>query len=283
LNQEAIKDKVKVELQKAIQEFWVIVEKEHNVLEIKHTINSDKGLTVRLDDLFRKVEEEPKEENKWITDLVLRVKATLKATEAEQKLVGREGRIFPVLRHPSTAKSTGDGIPLITREHTAESVIYYALDLGTSYVLIHQNHLREAGWSEGKLHELAIYNLSRLDSTPKVDRVGENEFYFISRGDGYSASRVLNPKLLEWMERKVTGTLGVSFPHQDVLVFADLQDKKGYQVLSQISMDFSIKGDIPISSIPYVYENGELEPYMTISTSTKGSRVRQPIMGKKKK
>jgi uncharacterized protein YtpQ (UPF0354 family) len=283
MNNDKIKNKVKVELQKAIKDFWSVSEKEHNVLEIKHTINSDKGLLVTLDDLFRKVEEEPKEEKKWIADLVQRIQATLKATQVEQKLEGKEGRIYPVLRHPSTPNSTNDGMAFISREHTAESVIYYALDLGTSYVLIHQNHLREAGWTEEKLHELAIHNLSQLDSTPKMDQVGENEFYFISRGDGYSASRVLNPKLLEWMERKVSGTLGVSFPHQDVLVFADIKDKKGYQVLSQIAMDFSVRGDIPISSIPYVCENGELEPYMTVSTSRSGSRVRQPIMGKKKK
>lgn len=266
-----------------LQPNWKVKQNEHNGLEIIHTMNSDQGLKVSLDDFFTKLDAEPKRQNELTDDLWLRIKATLKASDREHKLLGQEQRIFPVLRHPSFPKQAKDGKSLVTREHTPESIIYYALDLGTSYILIHSDHVEEAGWTEEKLHELAIQNISRLDSTPKVDRVGENEFYFISRGDGYSASRILNPKLIDWMSRKATGALGIAIPHQDVLIFADLRDQRGYQVLAQIAMDFAVKGDIPISSVAFLWEKGELVSYMPIRTGGGSSRIQNPIMGKKKK
>jgi uncharacterized protein YtpQ (UPF0354 family) len=266
MTMERIRDQLLSQLKEALSSLASVTEKEHNVLEIRHTMNLDRRLTISLEDLAQKIEDEPAEENRLIRDLVQRVRATMKSMGKGHHLVGNEGRIYPVLRHTSFPKESKEGFTFVTKEHTAESTIFYALDLGESYILIHEEHLQEAGWTNETLQEHAIRNILKLDSTPKTDQVGENVFYFISRGDGYSASRILNPKLIEWMERKVTGELGVAIPHQEVLIFADLRDKKGYQVLAQIAMDFARKGDVPISALPYIVENGKLEPFMAVNT-----------------
>ena len=58
----------------------------------------------------------------------------------------------------------------------------------------------------------------------------------LGRGDSYDASRILDQSLIDKMERKVTGKLAVAIPHQDVLIFADIQNDTGYDVLAQIAL-----------------------------------------------
>src|SRR5690606_40177667 len=69
----------------------------------------------------------------------------------------------------------------------------------------------------------------------KKDTVAENDFYFLNTNDGYDASRILNDALLKEMEDKVEGKLVISIPHQDVLIFADIKNDTGYDVLAQRS------------------------------------------------
>lgn len=291
MDEQNIRSKVRSALAGGLSPQWTLSEKEHNVLAISHKNNVDKGLQVGLEDIFRQIEEQPENASAIIQDLVQRVAAALKSVVSEHTLVGNEDNIYPVLRNASVSPSgspdpdpdahsdlASDAHPdpdahpdraSLTyphHPHTAESTIYYALDLGTSYILIHSGLLEEADWSEAELHRHAMENLAKMDSTPKIDYVGDNVFYFVSPGDGYAASRVLNKSLIEWMKRKTKGELGVAIPHQDCLIFADIRDDLGYKALAQITMDFHVRGDVPISSLPYLFdEDEELEPFLPIT------------------
>ena len=44
--------------------------------------------------------------------------------------------IYPVIRSTSFPEETSDGHRFIMKDHTVETRIYYALDLGTTYRLI---------------------------------------------------------------------------------------------------------------------------------------------------
>ena len=93
-----------------------------------------------------------------------------------------------------------------------------------------------------------------------MDQVQGNDYYFIATQDGYDASRILNDSFLEDMKQKATGDLAVAVPHQDVLILADIRNDIGYDILAQMTMKFFAEGRIPITSLPFIYENKKLEP-----------------------
>src|SRR5699024_2476013 len=137
--------------------------------------------------------------------------------------------------------------------------------LGKSYRLIDEELLEKEGWSEDQLDEVAAFNLRSLKNEPKKDTVADNDFYFMSTQDGYDASRILNEAFLEEMRMKFTGEMAVGVPHQDVLIFADIKNKTGYDILAQMMMKFFAEGRIPITSLPFVYEDKKLEPVFILA------------------
>jgi uncharacterized protein YtpQ (UPF0354 family) len=174
-----------------------------------------------------------------------------------------EGSIYPILRHHSFFKQIPKSY--VSRAHTAETTIAYALDLQAGYVLIEEQMAQAAGWDEATLYTLSINNLLKLPFEVKTQQVGENEIHFISPQDGYAASRILLPELLERYAKQQKGDrLGVAIPHQDVLIIADLYGERGAQLLSKLTLDFASKGEIPISPLPFIYQDGTLDPFIVI-------------------
>lgn len=149
---------------------------------------------------------------------------------------------------------------MVYSEHTAETRIYYALDLGKSYRLIDEQMMEEQGWTIERLREIAAFNARSLSTELKEDRVAGNSFYFIATQDGYDASRILNESLLEGFRANAKGDVLVAVPHQDVLILADIENKTGYDILAQVTMKYFAEGRVPITSLPFIYEEKKLEP-----------------------
>jgi uncharacterized protein YtpQ (UPF0354 family) len=175
-------------------------------------------------------------------------------------LAGNDKRIFPVIRSTSFPLETGEGIPFLTEEHTAETRIYYALDLGQSYRLIDEKMITQENIPPKHIKETALFNMRSLSTEVKKDIVAGNIFYFLSTNDGYDASRILNDSFLKHMQSQVSGIMVLAVPHQDVLIIADIQNNTGYDVLAQMAMSFFANGKVPITALSFAYEDGELEP-----------------------
>lgn len=203
-----------------------------------------------------------------IEELIEHIEEALKIMNEKHELTGMEKNIFPVIRSTSFPTKTNSGINLVTKEHTAETRIFYALDLGRSYRLIDEDILAKEDWKAEKIHQIALFNLRSLKVDYKVDTVKGNKFYFIATQDGYDASRILNEAFLEEMKINSEGELAVAVPHQDVLILVDIVNDTGYDVLAQITMQFFAEGRIPITSLSFIYDERHLEPIF--------------IMGKKK-
>lgn len=188
------------------------------------------------------------------------------AKQKEKKLQGNEEKIFPVLRPKDFPQENEDGVALLTDEHTAESVIYYALDLDPVVVLIHERMPENEGWTPRQVKEQAMTNVRKLDTIPKQEKVQGNVFYFLSRQDGYGASRILNDRYVKQMHKKMKGDMVIAIPHQDVCIVADIRNSNGYKIMSQLNMDFWAKGDMPISPLPFAFrpEDRSLEPLMIL-------------------
>lgn len=223
-------------------------------IEWKH---SKQGITITLPNVITKYNEHGMEAVDEMTEHILE---SLRIMDETYELAGMEDRIYPVIRATSFPEKTNSDIPLVTKEHTAETRIYYALDLGKSYQLIDESMLEKEGWTHERLDEISGFNVRSLATDYKRDHVAGNDFYFIATQDGYDASRILNEAFLEAMKANALGDLAVAVPHQDVLIIADVQNKNGYDILAQMTMKFFAEGRIPITSLPFIYDEQKLEP-----------------------
>lgn len=218
---------------------------------------SDKGMTLSLPGIISKYENG---DDSVIDEIVHYVEHGLVVMNESNALKGREKKILPVIRSTSFPKETKNGKPFLVEDHTAETRIYYAVDLEHSYRLIDEEMMEEEGWTRENIHEISRFNLRTLPNEMKEDKVAGNSFYFINENDGYDASRILNGNLLDEMKANAKGDLAIAVPHQDVLLFADIVNESGYDVLGQMAMSFFSNGRVPITALPFLYEEGKLEP-----------------------
>lgn len=225
-------------------------------------VETKKGIEVSLPGVISKWEER---KEKAIDEVVYHVKEALIAMNKSSSLSGMEKKIFPVIRSTSFPTETSGEIPLIYEEHTAETRIFFAIDLGTTYKLIDKNVLDQEGWNNSKIKEIAMFNLRSLSTSLKVDEVAGNSFYFLNENDGYDASRLLNESFLLQVEKQIKGTMVVAVPHQDVLIIADIQNDYGYDIIGQMTMQFFAEGRVPITALSFIYENKELEPLFILA------------------
>jgi uncharacterized protein YtpQ (UPF0354 family) len=224
--------------------------------------DSKQGITITLPNVVSKYDERGKVA---IDDLTEHVEEALRIMNEEHHLSGKEKNIFPVIRATSFPTETKSGEKMVYKDHTAETRIYYALDLGKSYRLIDESLLKKEGWTKERVDEVAAFNLRSLEIDYKKDTVAENDFYFVAKQDGYDASHILNEAFLEEMKLNAKGELAVAVPHQDVLIIADIQNKTGYDILAQMTMKFFAEGRIPITSLSFIYEDKHLEPIFILA------------------
>ncbi|MRH42820.1 DUF1444 family protein [Aquibacillus halophilus] len=220
------------------------------------------GISITIPNVIAKYEQKGEEA---LEDLEYHIKEALKIMNETHELTGEEKSIYPVIRSTSFPTKTKKGLKLVYSEHTAETRIYYALDLGKTYKLIDEEMLKKESWTMERIREISIFNVRSLPSNLKQDRVADNDFYFMSSQDGYDASRILNESLLEEMKANSKGDLAVAVPHQDVLIIADIQNDMGYDILAQMMMKFFAEGRVPITSLPFIYENKKLEPIFILA------------------
>lgn len=181
-------------------------------------------------------------------------------------------KIMPVVRATSFDKKTKEGHSFIYSEHTAETNIYYALDLGKSYRLIDESMLKTLNMTEQQIKEVSLFNVRKLKNKYSTDEVKGNIFYFINSNDGYDASRILNTSFLNEVQEQCEGEMLVAVPHQDVLIIADIRNKTGYDVMAHLTMKFFTKGLVPITSLSFGYDKGHLEPIFILGKNNKQKR-----------
>jgi uncharacterized protein YtpQ (UPF0354 family) len=229
-------------------------EKEQLRIENKGT---GKGITISLPGIVAKWHNE---KVKAIEEVVYYVEEGLRAMEGTVQLTDHERRIFPVIRSTSFPTEAEEGVSFLNDDHTAETRIYYAYDLGKTYRLIDSRMIEKEGWAANRIKEIALFNVRSLSTPLKEDQVAGNIFYFLNTNDGYDASRILNKGFLNEMEGRIIGTMVLAVPHQDVLIIGDIRNDRGYDVLAQMTMSFFTGGHVPITALSFLYENGELEP-----------------------
>lgn len=261
-----MRDKLKARLNHLNVDFKF--DREEETLRIYRTDNH-KGVTIKLNAIVAKYEEQ---KDKIIDEIVYYVEEAI-AQMGDHSLEKMEDlKIMPVVRATSFDKKTKEGHSFIYSEHTAETNIYYALDLGKSYRLIDESMLKTVNMTEQQIKEMSLFNVRKLKNKYSTDEVKGNIFYFINSNDGYDASRILNTSFLNEVQEQCEGEMLVAVPHQDVLIIADIRNKTGYDVMAHLTMEFFTKGLVPITSLSFGYDKGHLEPIFILGKNNKQKR-----------
>ncbi|MCJ7842791.1 DUF1444 domain-containing protein [Lederbergia sp. NSJ-179] len=231
-----------------------------------------KGVDIALSPLVAKWHERKEQA---IDEVVYYVEEALQVMGRHQSIAGQEKKIYPVIRSTSFPKETGEGVSFLTDDHTAETRIYYALDLGSTYRLLDEDLLKKEGLTAQKVREIARFNVRSLPVDMKKDTVRENVFYFLNTNDGYDASRILNEKFLQEKAETIEGDMIVAVPHQDVLIIGDIRNPTGYDILAELTMSFFTSGKVPITALSFTYEDGKLEPIFILAQDQKRKNERE--------
>ena len=226
-------------------------------IRLEHT-QLARGMDISLPEILAKYEDK---KDAAINEVVYTINETFSAMEKERaEGFVKANSIYPVIRSTSFPVISKAGDKFIVKDHTAETRIFYALDLDTTYRLIDETMLESLGMTESEIMESAMFKVRSLPTAMKKDEVADNVFYFINNNDGYDASRILNIAFLKEMEEKVEGHMTVSVPHQDVLIIGDVRNDTGYDILAQMTMEFFTTGRVPVTSLSFIYKDGKLEP-----------------------
>lgn len=233
-----------------------------NKLRLDHK-TLHRGMDVIIPDILAKYKER---KELALEDVVYTIEQTFNAMEMEEKNTPFNlENIYPVIRSTSFPLKSKEGHAFITTDHTAETRIFYALDLETTYRLIDESMLSKLNVSADQIREAARFSVRKLSTNVKKDEVAGNIFYFVNENDGYDASRILNDSFLKRMREEIEGDMTVSVPHQDVLIIGDIRNETGYDVLAQMTMHYFSIGRVPITSLSFVYEKGELTPIFILA------------------
>lgn len=239
------------------QDFKWSFDRKNDKVRLEHKV-LNKGMDISLPEILAKYEAHGEAS---IREVIYTIHETFAAMESElSEGFLKNSVIYPVIRSTSFPLKSKAGDSFIFKDHTAETRIFYALDLGTTYRLIDETMLASLGVSEQEIMESALFKVRSLPTKMKRDEVAGNIFYFVNNNDGYDASRMLNVAFLKEMEQKIEGHMTVSVPHQDVLIIGDIRNDTGYDILAQMTMQFFTVGTVPITSLSFIYENGKMEP-----------------------
>ena len=269
MNERKMREALESRLQKDDRTFTYNREKE--TLRIEHR-ETGKGIDVALPGIVAKWHDD---KEKAIDEVVYYIEEALEVMSKEQKVSGSEKEIFPVIRSTSFPTESEDGNKFMTDDHTAETRIFYALDLGSTYRLIDEEFIKKEKLDPKEIREMARFNVRSLSTKMKKDTVADNDFYFLNTNDGYDASRILNEKFLQEKAKVIKGEMAVAVPHQDVLIIADIQNDTGYDVLAQMTMSFFTNGLVPITALSFIYEDGKLEPIFILGKNKKAETKKE--------
>lgn len=237
-------------------------DKKNDQLRLEHT-ELRKGIDISLPPILAKYENT---KEKAIDEVIYTISETFKAMELEKREGFAEGSIiYPVIRSTSFPLTSKEGHEFVVTDHTAETRIFYALDMGSTYRLVDKSMLEALKVTEAAIREMARFSVRNLPTETKRDEVSGNYFYFVNSNDGYDASRILNEQFLRDMREQIEGDMTVSVPHQDVLIIGDIRNETGYDVLAQITMHFFTVGLVPVTSLSFIYDEGKLEPIFILA------------------
>jgi len=184
--------------------------------------------------------------------------------------------IFPILK-PLTllAELHERQLPMLAyRWWQADLMIAYVIREQHSLAYINADHLTQWQIDEMMLHEWAMRNLQL--QTARVAHTtlgtGPRQLFLFNTQDGYDATRILLPDVLEMWHAALGGQLVIGIPHRDLLVaFSDHDPQVLHAVAHQVTQDAH---DHParLTTTLFTYHAGQVQVYTPQDTASSEER-----------
>jgi len=175
-------------------------------------------------------------------------------------------RVFPMLKPLKLLATVRERqLPmLVYRPFLADLMITYVIGEGDRAAYINEQHLERWGVAEHELHEQAIENLRRrTDERGSYTVAGteDQRLIILNTLDGFDATRLLLPSLLERWRKEFSGRMVIGVPNRDFLIiFSDSDSAIFANLYRQIQMD-AANHEHSLTDQLFTLEDGEVREY----------------------
>lgn len=222
-------------------------------------------LHLNLENFFNAYTEAP-EQIEDITVRVVEAVEHLKLARDIKSFAALRERVFPMLKPIALLAVVRERqLPLLVyRPFLADLIITYVIDEPSSVAYINEEHLDHWGITEQELHDEALANLrQRTIGGTNYTTAGEGvqRIFIFSTQDGYDATRLLLPEILEQWREKMPGRMVIGIPNRDFLIaFSDTDRNILANVARQIQAD-SAERSYGLTDQLFTLINGEVRAY----------------------
>jgi uncharacterized protein YtpQ (UPF0354 family) len=165
-------------------------------------------------------------------------------------------------------------LPLATRPFTANILVSYVFDLPQYRAYVNMETMARMAQGPGAapacagvdaVHDYALENLRRRTSaqTYQTHGIGDKTMIFCETDDGFAATRILLPELLETWHGRIPGNMLLAIPNRDLLLaFSDRHPGKT-AVVRQIRRDHQ-RHQHPLFANLLMWEKGQVKEYRPV-------------------
>jgi uncharacterized protein YtpQ (UPF0354 family) len=175
-------------------------------------------------------------------------------------------RVLPMLKPIALLVEVRERkLPMIVyRPFLADLIIAYVIDEQGSAAYINERHMERWELSEHELHAQAIENLRRrTEERGNYTVVGEGpqRLVVFNTQDGYDATRLLLPSLLEQWRGDFPGRVVIGVPSRDFLIiFSDADEQILANIAQQIQLDAANR-EHGLTDQLFTLEGGQVREY----------------------
>lgn len=226
----------------ATQEAGFTVTKQEGTL--LHIVLHDQTMRCDLAPLYRAYQNAPERLDDIVQSHLAALKHTLATTPPPTEKEAANS-LLPLLQQRQWLQQNDKRgvLPLATRPFTANILVSYVFDMPSYRAYVNIDMMSRMthvpGTSFEDIHNYALQNLRRRTSaqTSQTHGIGDKTMVFCETDDGYAATRILLPELLDAWHGRIPGNMLLGIPNRDlVLAFSDRHPAKT-AVIRQIRRD----------------------------------------------
>lgn len=226
---------------------------------------SQSDLAINIQNYYDAYVREP-DELEAIAETLLRSLQSYNTARAASSFADLRERVYPMLKPISLLLTIRErNLPMIVyRPFLADLIITYVVEEPGSVAYISEQHLESWSVAEHELHEQAMANLRRRTAERGAHTVageGAQRLVVFSAQDGFDATRLLLPDLIEPWGAQLPGTLVVGIPNRDFLIiFSDADRAILTAVAHQIQREAAERA-YGLTEQLFTVEGGEVREY----------------------
>lgn len=201
-----------------------------------------------------------------VADKLLRALRSYDGSRAVSSFEELRGRVFPMLKPIALLAEVRERrLPMIAyRPFLADLIIAYVIDESGTVAYINERHLERWEIGEHQLHDQAIENLrARTEERGGFTVVGEGQqrLVVLNTQDGYDATRLLLPGVLDRYRADFPGRIVIGVPSRDFLIlFSDADDQILANIARQIQLD-AANSEHSLTDQLFTLEAGQVREY----------------------